>query len=75
MAVIRYPLSGGRGLKEVSLYRDYAFKAWENLQEEHFFEAILVCSVGLNVLLNALPDRLLLFSSSKLDNVWMLSTA
>ena len=68
MAVIRHPLSGGKGFKEVSLYKDYADKARKNLKEEHFFEAILVCSIGLDVLLNTLPDRLLLFSSSKLND-------
>lgn len=68
MSAIRYPLSGGKGFREVSLYKAYVDNARQNLADGHFFEAILVCSVGLDVLLNTLPDRLLLFSSSKLDD-------
>lgn len=68
MAVIRHPLSPSKGWKDVSLYKDYADKARENLQGKHFFETALVCCVGLDVLLNALPDRLLAFRSSDLDD-------
>jgi len=68
MAIIRYPLSGGKGFKEISLYKDYADRAWRDLTEEKFFETILVCSVGLDVLLNTLPDRLLTFSLPKLND-------
>jgi hypothetical protein len=67
-SAIRHPLSGGKEFREVSLYKAYADTARQNLKDGNFFEAILVCSVGLDVLLNALPDRLLLFSSSKLDD-------
>lgn len=67
MTVIRQPLSGGRGMEEVSLYADYADQARRDLDEGRFFETIAVCLIGLDVLLNTLPDRLLLFSSNKLD--------
>lgn len=66
MAIIRHPLSGGKGIEEVSLYRAYCDLARENLQEKRHFEAILVCGVGLDVLLNTLPLRLLEFSNSRL---------
>ena len=55
-------------MEEVSLYADYADQARRDLDEDRFFETIAVCSIGLDVLLNTLPDRLLLFSSNSLDN-------
>jgi hypothetical protein len=51
MGTIRHPLSGGREFREVSLYKAYADNARQNLENGHFFEAILVCSVGFDVLL------------------------
>lgn len=68
MAIIRHPLSGHKTLEEVSLYRAYADLAYSNLREDRYFEAIVVCCIGLDVLLNTMLDRLLLFSSSKLDS-------
>jgi hypothetical protein len=55
---IRRPLSPGRGWTEVSLYRAYADIAQEHLINKCYFEAIVICSVGFDVLVNALPDRI-----------------
>ena len=68
MAVIRYPLSGGKEFREESMYSCYADAARVCLEEEKFFDATLVCCVGLDVILNSLPDRLICFSSSKLED-------
>ena len=67
MAVIRYPLSGGKEFREESMYSCYADAARVCLEEEKFFEATLVCCVGLDVILNSLPDRLICFSCSNLE--------
>ena len=67
MVVIRYPLSGGKDFREESLYGAYAEEVHWCLEEKRFFEAILVCCVGLDVILNALPDRLISLSASRLD--------
>ncbi len=63
---IRRPLSPGGGWIEVSLYRAYADLARENLTAGRYFEAILVCSVGYDVLVNTLPDRILIHHSQNL---------
>jgi len=55
---IRRPLSPGSGWVEVSLYRAYADLAREQLAAGHYFEAIVVSSVGYDVLVNTLPDRI-----------------
>jgi hypothetical protein len=68
MTMIRFPLSGSKGLEEVSLYADYAECAQSNLNEGNYFGAVAVCSIGLDVLLNTLPDRILLFSSDRLSD-------
>ena len=68
MGVIKKPLSPGGGWREVSLYRTYIDLAKENLDKGSYFEAVAICCIGLDVLLNALPDRILLFSLSKLDD-------
>ena len=68
MAVIRYPLSGGKGIREESLYSCYADEVRKCLEEENFFEAILIRCVGLDVFLNSLPDRLICFSSHRLND-------
>jgi hypothetical protein len=68
MAIIRFPLSPGSGWQEVSIYRDYADRARLNLVEDRYFETIVICCIGLDVLLNALPDRLVLFSADKLTD-------
>ena len=67
MAIIRRPLSPGSGWQDVSLYRSYADLALENINRDRHFEAAVVCCIGLDVLLNTMPDRLLQFNSSKLD--------
>ena len=67
MAIIRRPLSPGSGWQDVSFYRSYADSALENISEDRHFEAAVVCCIGLDVLLSTMPDRLLQFSSSKLD--------
>jgi hypothetical protein len=63
---IRRPLSPGGGWIEVSLYRAYADLARENLTAGRYFEAIVVCSVGYDVLVNTLPDRIRLHYYDKL---------
>jgi hypothetical protein len=68
MAVTNRPLSPGKGWREVSIYRDYADRARMNLIEDRYFETIVICCIGIDVLLNALPDRLLVFSSEKLTD-------
>ena len=68
MGVIKRPLSPGSGWREVSLYRAYADLAKENLDKGSYFESVVICCIGLDVLLNALPDRILLFSISKLND-------
>lgn len=68
MGIIRYPLSGRKGIIEVSLYKEYADTSFRNLDAKHYFEAVVVCSIGLDVLLNTLPDRLLALSSEELTN-------
>ncbi len=67
MAVIRYPLSGSKGIVEVSLYRDYADAAFHNLESKRYFDTVVVCSIGLDVLLNTIPDRILTLSARQLN--------
>jgi hypothetical protein len=68
MAVINRPLSLGKGWQDVSIYKDYADLARMNLSDSHYFETIVICCIGIDVLLNTLPDRLLVFSSKKLTD-------
>ena len=63
---IRKPPSPGYGWSEVSLYRSYADLARENINAWRYFEAIVVCCVGFDVLVNALPDRIRLHHNDKL---------
>jgi hypothetical protein len=63
---IRRPLSPGYGWLEVSLYRSYADLARENISAGRYFEAIVVCCVGFDVLVNTLPDRIRLHHNDKL---------
>jgi hypothetical protein len=63
---IRRPLSPGYGWLEVSLYRSYADIARENISAGRYFEAIVVCCVGFDVLVNILPDRIRLHHDDKL---------
>lgn len=67
MAVIRYPLSGGKGIVEVSLYKEYADASFRNLEANRYFETVIACSIGLDVLLNTVPDRMLALSSDQLN--------
>ena len=55
---IRRPLSPGGGWIEVSLYRAYADLARQHLSAGRYFDAIVVSSVGYDVLVNTLPDRI-----------------
>lgn len=55
-------------MEEVSFYREYADRALENLNADRYFETIVICSIGLDVILNTLPDRLRLFSSDRLKD-------
>lgn len=66
--VIYRPLSIGGGWTEVSLYRAYADLACQDLTAGLYFEAIVVSSVGFDVLMNALPDRITLHHYGKLTN-------
>jgi len=72
MTIVNHPLSPGKGWCDVSLYRAYADLAHENFDAGRYFEAIVVCSVGLDILLNTLPDRLLTHSLSRLDHCQQL---
>ena len=63
---IRRPLSPGGGWIEVSLYRAYADSAREHITAGRYFDAIVVSSVGYDVLMNALPDRIRLHHFDKL---------
>lgn len=63
---IRRPLSPGGGWIEVSLYRAYADLAREHLTAGRYFDAIVVSSVGYDVLVNTLPDRIRLHHYEKL---------
>jgi hypothetical protein len=63
---IRRPLSPGGGWIEVSLYRTYADLAREHLAAERYFDTIVVSSVGYDVLVNTLPDRIRLHYYDKL---------
>jgi hypothetical protein len=63
---IRRPLSPGGGWIEVSLYRAYADLASEHLTAGRYFDAIVVSSVGYDVLVNTLPDRIRLHHYDKL---------
>ena len=63
---IRRPLSPGYGWLEVSLYRSYADLARENISAGRYFEAIVVCCVGFDVLVNTLPDCIRLHYNNKL---------
>src|SRR5437016_1929525 len=65
---IRRPLSPGGGWIEVSLYRAYADLARENLTAGRYFEAIVISSVGYDVLVNTLPDRIRLHHFDKLTS-------
>jgi hypothetical protein len=64
--LIRRPLSTGYGWYNVSLYRSYADLARENIRAGRYFEAIVVCCVGFDVLVNTLPDRIRLYHNDKL---------
>jgi hypothetical protein len=64
---IRRPLSPGGGWIEVSLYRAYADLACEHLTAGRFFDAIVVSSLGYDVLVNTLPDRIRLHHYDKLS--------
>jgi hypothetical protein len=68
MPVIHRPLTGHKDWRELSFYRAYADLALHNIDENRRFEAIVVCCVGLDVLLNTIVDRLLRVSSHRLDN-------
>ena len=64
---IRRALSPGSGWIEVSLYRTYADLAREHLIAwGRYFDAIVVSSVGYDVLVNTLPDRIKLHYYDKL---------
>ena len=63
---IRRPLSPGGGWIEVSLYRAYADLAREHLTAGRYFDAIVVSSVGYDVLVNTLADRIRLHYYDKL---------
>lgn len=63
---IRRPLSPGGGWIEVSLYRAYADLAHEHLTAGRYFDAIVVSSVGYDVLVNTLPDRIRLHHHDQL---------
>ncbi len=63
---IRRPLSPGGGWIEVSLYRAYADLAREHLTAGRYFDTIVVSSVGYDVLVNTLPDRIRLHHYDKL---------
>ncbi len=60
------PLSPGGGWTEKSLYSAYADLARENLTAGHYFETIVVSSIGYDVLMNALPDRIRSLHQDKL---------
>jgi hypothetical protein len=64
---IRRPLSPSGGWTEVSLYRAYADLAGEHLAGR-YFDAVVVSSVGYDVLVNTLPDRLRLHHWGKLTS-------
>lgn len=68
MTPIRRPLSPGSGWVNVSLYRAYADQAREAVLNERYFEAILICCIGLDVLVNAMPDAVLTHHSEKLSS-------
>jgi hypothetical protein len=59
MGIILQPLTGNRYWKEVSFYRAYADLARDNLINGRNFEAVIVCCIGLDVLINTIVDRLL----------------
>jgi hypothetical protein len=63
---IHRPLSPAGGWIEVSLYRAYAELAREHLTAGRYFDAIVVSSVGYDVLVNSLPDRIRLHHYEKL---------
>ena len=63
---IRRPLSPGAGWIEVSLYRAYAELAREHIADQRYFEAIVVCCLGYDVLVNTLPDRIRVHHYEKL---------
>ncbi len=63
---IRRPLSPGGDWIEVSLYRAYADLAHEHLTAGRYFDAIVVSSVGYDVLVNTLPDRIRVHHYKKL---------
>lgn len=63
---IRRPLSPAGNWVEVSLFRDYAELARQHLNAQRHFEAVIVCAVGYDVLVNLLPDRISLHHDNKL---------
>jgi hypothetical protein len=67
MGIIRRPLTGNRYWKEVSFYRAYADLARINLNEDRYFESIVLCCIGLDVLLNTIAERLIEADSHSLD--------
>ena len=67
MSVIRYPLSGRKEFVDISLYKDYADTSYRNLEAKRYFETVVVCSIGLDVLLNTIPDRIITFSVEQVD--------
>jgi hypothetical protein len=58
---IRRPLSPGKGWDEISLYTNYAELAQQHLIAERYFETILICCAGFEVLTNSLPGRIRLY--------------
>ena len=67
MTFIRRPLSPGSGWQDISLYRAYADLSRENINEGRYFEGVVIACIGFDVLLNTMPDRLLVFNSSRLN--------
>lgn len=65
---IRRPLSPGGGWIEVSLYRAYADLAREHLIAGHYYDTIVVSTVGYDVLVNTLPDRIWVHHYEKLTS-------
>jgi hypothetical protein len=60
------PKALGDGWAEVALYRSYAELAREHISAGRYFEAIVVCCVGFDVLVNTLPNHIRLHHNDKL---------
>ena len=63
---IRRPLSPGGGWIEVSPYRAYADLARKHLIAGRYYDAIVVSTVGYDVIVNTLPDRIRVHHYEKL---------